>query len=114
MRVGCVLRGGAGQGVGGRAGQACGRAGAACGGPQTRCALRLPSCPRSFWKNITLSPPLYGADVLGSLFDEKLKGWNLRRLDTLLSKVLEENGFSLPGVNAPYLYFGSWRSVFAW
>jgi hypothetical protein len=42
------------------------------------------------------------------------QGWNLRHLDTLLSSVLEEKGFKLPGVNTPYLYFGQWRSVFAW
>lgn len=28
---------------------------------------------RKYWKNIALRPPLYGADVLGSLFDEKQK-----------------------------------------
>lgn len=28
---------------------------------------------RKYWKNITLRPPLYGADVAGSLFDEKSK-----------------------------------------
>ena len=28
---------------------------------------------RKYWKNISLRPPLYGADVSGSLFDEKAK-----------------------------------------
>ena len=28
---------------------------------------------RRFWRNVTLRPPLYGADVPGSLFDEDLK-----------------------------------------
>lgn len=28
---------------------------------------------RKFWKNITMGAPLYGADVPGSLFDERLK-----------------------------------------
>jgi jumonji domain-containing protein 2 len=28
---------------------------------------------RRFWRNVTLKPPLYGADVPGSLFDEDLK-----------------------------------------
>lgn len=32
----------------------------------------------------------------------------------MLSTVLDENGFSLPGVNEAYLYFGMYRSVFAW
>ena len=30
-------------------------------------------CTCSFWKNLSLHPPLYGADVMGSLFDGKLK-----------------------------------------
>lgn len=29
----------------------------------------LESLERKFWKNVTLNPPLYGADVPGSLFD---------------------------------------------
>ncbi|GLI59739.1 hypothetical protein VaNZ11_001689, partial [Volvox africanus] len=69
---------------------------------------------RKFWKNVTLRPPLYGADVLGSLFDEDCPGWNLRRLDTVLSRVLHNAGYSLPGVSEPYLYFGMWRTTFAW
>ncbi|KXZ44918.1 hypothetical protein GPECTOR_60g695 [Gonium pectorale] len=69
---------------------------------------------RKFWRNVTLRPPLYGADVLGSLYDEDCKHWNLRRLDTVLSRVLAAAGHSLPGVSEPYLYFGSWRSTFAW
>ena len=36
-----------------------------------------------FWKNITFSPPLYSADMVGSLFDENVP-WNLRELDTVL------------------------------
>lgn len=69
---------------------------------------------RKYWKYICLRPPLYGADVPGSLFDERLQGWNLRDLHTMLSRVLEEGGHSLPGVNTPYLYFGMWRATFAW
>ncbi len=42
------------------------------------------------------------------------QGWNLRRLDTILSSVLNDSGHKLLGVNTPYLYFGQWRSVFAW
>ena len=34
---------------------------------------------RHFWRNVTLNPPLYGADVPGSLFDVQCKvgraGW---------------------------------------
>ncbi|MEW5315471.1 MAG: hypothetical protein WDW38_006897 [Sanguina aurantia] len=69
---------------------------------------------RRYWQSMHLRPPLYGADIAGSLFDEGKKGWNLRRLDTVLSTVLKEAGHSLPGVNSPYLYFGTWRTTFAW
>ena len=55
-----------------------------------------------------------GADVPGSLFDERVRGWSLRRLRSLLSDTLDRHGFKMPGVNEPYLYCGSWRSVFAW
>ena len=42
------------------------------------------------------------------------QGWNLRHLDSLLTRTLEAKKVSLPGVTTPYLYFGMWRSVFAW
>ncbi|TPX64393.1 hypothetical protein SpCBS45565_g05918 [Spizellomyces sp. 'palustris'] len=68
---------------------------------------------RYYWRNITYVAPLYGADMLGSLFDHPLgegNSWNLARLDNLLRRV---NVF-LPGVNSPYLYFGMWKATFAW
>eukprot|EP00850_Spirogloea_muscicola_P007538 SM000038S14351 [mRNA] locus=s38:407647:411817:+ [translate_table: standard] len=67
-----------------------------------------------FWKNVTHAPPLYGADGVGSLFDEDVQGWNPATLATLLSRTLEEAGISIPGVTTSYLYFGMWRSMFAW
>ena len=69
---------------------------------------------RAFWKSITRAPALYGADVEGSLFDVHKPGWNLRRLDTLLSRTLAREDVHIPGVMSPYLYFGTWRSVFAY
>lgn len=63
---------------------------------------------------LQMNPPLYGADVPGSLFDERLRGWNLKRLNSLLSTTLESSGAAIPGVTQPYLYAGSWRSFFAW
>lgn len=57
---------------------------------------------------------LYGADMLGSLFDSIDGGaggaWNLARLDNILSRV----DVDLPGVNRPYLYWGMWGATFAW
>lgn len=69
---------------------------------------------RNYWRGVALRPPKYGADISGSLFDDNVKGWDLRRLDTLLSRTLNENGMDLPGVSSPYLYYGMWRSTFAW
>ena len=43
-----------------------------------------------------------------------MQGWNLRHLDTLLDRTLAAKGCELPGVSTPYLYFGMWRSTFAW
>mmetsp|Transcript_13175 Transcript_13175/g.33104 ORF Transcript_13175/g.33104 Transcript_13175/m.33104 type:complete len:408 (-) Transcript_13175:72-1295(-) len=73
---------------------------------------------RYFWRNICYRPPIYGADTEGSLFDEGFKGWNIRDLDTMLSRAIEQQqlnkGVKIPGVISPYLYFGMWRSLFAW
>ena len=131
----------------------------------------LEATERHFWKNVTYRPPIYGADVEGSLFDEipesgenPANAWNIRNLDTILSKVLNafidgENDrrerkaakaeaalaarsrechvattrsmgkvakrkaaaakrrkkrLEIPGVISPYLYFGMYRSFFAW
>lgn len=39
---------------------------------------RHPDLERRFWKNVCLQPPLYGADVEGTLFDKDLKVTMLR------------------------------------
>ncbi|KAK3281149.1 hypothetical protein CYMTET_11049 [Cymbomonas tetramitiformis] len=82
---------------------------------QPRSALdNYAALEREFWKHVTYTPPLYCADVEGSLFDENVKGWNIRYLDTILSRTLQAHNVAIPGVNTPYLYFGTWRSTFAW
>ncbi len=63
-----------------------------------------------FWKNISFSPPLYGADIKGSVMDSGVQ-WNLTQLDSLLSKGLPR---AISGVNVPYLYIGSWKTMFGW
>ncbi|EGR34612.1 jumonji family protein, putative [Ichthyophthirius multifiliis] len=63
-----------------------------------------------FWKNISFSPPLYGSDIQMSIFDEGVK-WNLNNLDSILSQGLKQK---ISGVNTPYLYIGSWKTLFAW
>ncbi|GAX80508.1 hypothetical protein CEUSTIGMA_g7946.t1 [Chlamydomonas eustigma] len=69
---------------------------------------------RKYWRTVGIRPPLYGADILGSLFDKHCRGWTLQNLDTMLSRTLRESGHDLPGVSSPYLYYGMWRSTFAW
>ncbi|KAI9023593.1 JmjC domain, hydroxylase-domain-containing protein [Phycomyces nitens] len=65
---------------------------------------------REYWRNLTFSQPMYGADMVGTLFDTSVSSWNVNKLDNLLNRL----GVTLPGVNTPYLYFGMWKSTFAW
>uniref|UniRef100_A0A8C4GXY6 [histone H3]-trimethyl-L-lysine(9) demethylase n=1 Tax=Dicentrarchus labrax TaxID=13489 RepID=A0A8C4GXY6_DICLA len=71
---------------------------------------------RKVWKNLTFNPPLYGADVSGTLFYQfiDVTEWNIGRLNTILDTVETESGIKIKGVNTPYLYFGMWKSAFAW
>jgi len=62
-----------------------------------------------FWKNLRYSPPLYGADMSGNLFNQDNE-WNLKKLNNLLNTIT----LNLPGINQPYLYFGMWKAMFAW
>jgi len=68
------------------------------------------SIDRLFWKNLRYDPPMYGADMVGSLFPEHVENWNPRQLNTILNVL----GNHLPGINVPYLYFGMWKAMFAW
>ena len=66
-----------------------------------------------FWANLHLAPPLYGCDIRGSMFNDDFQNqWNLRHLQTCLEDGLGK--ITLEGINAPYVYFGSLRSIFAW
>ncbi|XP_060889825.1 lysine-specific demethylase 4B [Labrus mixtus] len=69
---------------------------------------------RKYWKNLTFVSPIYGADVSGSIYDEDVHEWNIGRLNTLLDMVEQECGIVIEGVNTPYLYFGMWKTTFAW
>jgi len=55
--------------------------------------------------------PIYGADVECSITDPEVEFWNIKRLDSILTDVMEEQ---IPGVNTPYLYFGMWKATFSW
>lgn len=49
-----------------------------------------------------------------SLSFQGVDEWNIARLNTVLDVVEEECGISIEGVNTPYLYFGMWKTTFAW
>ncbi|XP_028299814.1 lysine-specific demethylase 4B [Gouania willdenowi] len=69
---------------------------------------------RKYWKNLTFVSPIYGADVSGSIYDKDIDEWNIGHLNTLLDMVEQECGIVIEGVNTPYLYFGMWKTTFAW
>ncbi|KFP73438.1 Lysine-specific demethylase 4A, partial [Acanthisitta chloris] len=69
---------------------------------------------RKYWKNLTFNAPIYGADVNGTLYDKHVDAWNIGRLNTILDIVENESGITIEGVNTPYLYFGMWKTSFAW
>jgi len=69
---------------------------------------------RKYWKNITFVAPLYGADLKGSITDPTCGSWNINRLNSILDYVEKDYGIEINGVNTAYLYFGSWKTTFAW
>ncbi|KAK4204737.1 hypothetical protein QBC40DRAFT_292595 [Triangularia verruculosa] len=71
---------------------------------------RCEELERIYWKTLTYASPLYGADLLGTLFSEDVKLWNLNKLPNLLDVL----GTKVPGVNTAYLYLGMWKATFAW
>lgn len=71
---------------------------------------RCEELERIYWKTLTYAPPLYGADLLGTLFSEDTEMWNLNKLPNLLDVL----GSKIPGVNTAYLYLGMWKATFAW
>ncbi|KAK3314517.1 hypothetical protein B0H66DRAFT_314861 [Apodospora peruviana] len=71
---------------------------------------RCEELERIYWKTLTYAPPLYGADLPGTLFDESTEIWNLNKLPNLLDVL----GTKVPGVNTAYLYLGMWKATFAW
>ncbi|KAH6695782.1 JmjC domain-containing protein [Plectosphaerella plurivora] len=73
-------------------------------------AERCEELERAYWKTLTYAPPLYGADMLGTLFAEDTEEWNLNKLPNLLDVI----GTKVPGVNTAYLYLGMWKATFAW
>jgi JmjC domain, hydroxylase len=53
---------------------------------------------------------VYGADQIGTLFKSEEGGsWNINKLDSIVNLL-----GPVPGVSSPYLYVGTWRSMFAY
>ncbi|OAA76010.1 jumonji family transcription factor [Akanthomyces lecanii RCEF 1005] len=73
-------------------------------------AERCEELERAYWKTLTYAAPLYGADMMGTLFDDATDTWNLNKLPNLLDVL----GTKIPGVNTAYLYLGMWKATFAW
>ncbi|KAL6451846.1 RPH1 DNA damage-responsive transcriptional repressor RPH1 [Candida maltosa Xu316] len=71
---------------------------------------RCTDLEKTYWKSLTYSEPMYGADTLGSIFKDKIKSWNVAHLPNLLDLM----DVKLPGVNEAYLYAGLWKATFAW
>lgn len=65
---------------------------------------------KNYWRSITYAEPMYGADVLGSLFTDNIESWNVAHLPNVLDYMEEK----VPGVNEAYLYAGLWKALFAW
>lgn len=86
----------------------------------TACRYRTPrhedyeELERKYWKNITFNQPIYGADISGSLTDSDQDSWNVQRLGSILDYVDGDYGIQIEGVNTAYLYFGMWKTTFAW
>ncbi|XP_006093800.1 lysine-specific demethylase 4D-like [Myotis lucifugus] len=81
---------------------------------QTPPHLDFEDLERKYWKTRLYAAPIYGADVSGSLFDANTKQWNLGHLGTIQDLLEQECGVVIEGVNTPYLYFGMWKTTFAW
>ena len=44
------------------------------------------------------NPPMYGADVSGSLYDKDQDVWNINRLDTILDCVEKDYNIKIAGM----------------
>ncbi|XP_035828803.1 uncharacterized protein LOC101863626 isoform X2 [Aplysia californica] len=69
---------------------------------------------RKYWKNVTFGQAIYGADINGSITDDDQDYWNINRLGTILDHVKDDYGIKIEGVVTAYLYFGMWKTTFAW
>ncbi|EGW35383.1 uncharacterized protein SPAPADRAFT_64512 [Spathaspora passalidarum NRRL Y-27907] len=71
---------------------------------------RCAELERIYWKTLTYAEPMYGADMIGSIFPPNIKSWNVAHLPNILDLMDRK----IPGVNDAYLYAGLWKATFAW
>ncbi|ONH64916.1 DNA damage-responsive transcriptional repressor RPH1 [Cyberlindnera fabianii] len=71
---------------------------------------RCEQLEKVYWKSLLYAEPMYGADMIGSIFDDSVKEWNVSHLPNVLDYMDEK----LPGVNDAYLYAGLWKATFSW
>lgn len=71
---------------------------------------RCKELEEAYWRSLGYSEPMYGADMLGSLFLDEKTPWNVAHLPNVLDLMDE----SIPGVNDAYLYAGLWKATFSW
>lgn len=69
---------------------------------------------RIYWDKMTEHAAIYGADVCGSISDPDLSIWNINKLNTILDYVSKDYNMSIDGVTTAYLYYGMWKTTFAW
>ncbi|BFY99665.1 hypothetical protein BsWGS_02705 [Bradybaena similaris] len=69
---------------------------------------------RKYWKNVTFGAAIYGADINGTVTDEDQDYWNINHLGSILDHVKTDYGIKIEGVCTAYLYFGMWKTTFAW
>ncbi|CAJ0585544.1 unnamed protein product, partial [Mesorhabditis spiculigera] len=74
---------------------------------------RWPEIEEYYWSNITEGEAIYGADNEGGFYDHDVNTWNISRLGTILDESKVEQG-AMPGVHTAYMYFGMWKTTFAW
>lgn len=65
---------------------------------------------RKYWKTLKYAMPMYGADLIGTLFDDSIDVWNISSLPSILDLMTSQ----LPGINKSYVYAGLWKATFSW
>lgn len=70
--------------------------------------------PQGDWSGHCAARAQVGLCPLHSHHLQDVAQWNIGNLRTILDMVERECGTIIEGVNTPYLYFGMWKTTFAW